>query len=201
MNNNENLIPLNSNPISLFDKWFDLAKKNEVNDPNAMGLTTISNDGKPSLRIVLLKSFSEKGFVFYTNSESKKGVAISYNKFVALNFYWKSIKKQIRIEGTASLISDKESDNYFRSRPTLSKISAWASSQSSTLSNRSELIDKTEKLKIKYINKNIPRPPYWNGYLVEPESIEFWQEMAYRLHDRVEYKRNSNGWLSKKLYP
>jgi len=200
MNNND-LISLNENPIDLFAKWYEEAKKNEVNDPNAMNLSTISKDHKPSSRIVLLKSFSINGFVFYTNTLSKKGNSLENNKYAALNFYWKSLLKQIRIEGEVTKVNDKEADEYFNSRPIDSKIGAWASLQSDYLKNRSELLKKVEIIKKKFTNKSIVRPPHWTGYLVIPNLIEFWQYMPHRLHDRVEYKKTKSGWESRNLYP
>tara|TARA_B100001105_G_scaffold160813_1_gene129394 strand:- start:102 stop:707 length:606 start_codon:yes stop_codon:yes gene_type:complete len=197
----ENLIDSNEDPIVLFGKWFEEAKQKEVKDPNAMNLATTSNNLKPSSRIVLLKSFDEKGFVFYTNSKSKKGNSIISNPHVALNFYWKSLFRQIRIEGMAKQVSENEADTYFNSRPKESKIGAWASKQSSNLKNRKELENKFAEYSQKYKNKIIPRPTYWTGFRVEPSLIEFWQDMPFRLHDRVEYKKSGKNWLTKRLYP
>ena len=199
--NNNNLISLNDDPIDLFAKWYEEAKKNEVNDPNAMNLATISKDNKPSSRIVLLKSFSVKGFIFYTNTLSKKGNSLENNKYAALNFHWKSLLKQIRIEGEVSKVNDNEADEYFNSRPIDSRIGAWASSQSDYLKNRSELLKKVEIIKEKFTNKSIVRPPHWTGYLVIPSLIEFWQNMPHRLHDRVEYIKTESGWKAQNLYP
>jgi len=166
-----------------------------------MNLATISNEGKPSSRIVLLKSYDENGFVFYTNSNSKKGKAIFSNTNVALNFHWKSLNKQIRIEGTVTIISDTEANNYYNSRPHGSKIGAWASLQSEELNNRNILINRVEDYKKKFQNKNVPRPSHWNGYLVKPNLIEFWQDMPFRLHDRLEFIKDKENWVSRKLYP
>ena len=199
--NNNNLISLNEDPINLFAKWYEEAKKNEVNDPNAMSLATISKDNKPSSRIVLIKSFSVKGFIFYTNTLSKKGNSLENNKYVALNFHWKSLLKQIRIEGEVSKVNDNEADEYFNSRPIDSRIGAWASSQSDYLKNRSELLKKVEIIKEKFTNKSIVRPPHWTGYIVIPSLIEFWQNMPHRLHDRVEYRKTESGWEARNLYP
>ena len=199
--NNNNLISLNKDPIDLFAKWYEEAKKNEVNDPNAMNLATISKDNKPSSRIVLLKSFSVKGFIFYTNTLSKKGNSLENNKYAALNFHWKSLLKQIRIEGEVTKVNVKEADEYFNSRPIDSRIGAWASSQSDYLKNRSELLKKIEIIKEKFANKSIVRPPHWTGYLVIPSLIEFWQNMPHRLHDRVEYRKTESGWEARNLYP
>ena len=195
------LIDSNEDPIILFGKWFEEAKQKEVKDPNAMNLATTSNNLKPSSRIVLLKSFDEKGFVFYTNSKSKKGNSIVSNPHVALNFYWKNLFRQIRIEGMAIQVSKNEADSYFNSRPKESKIGAWASQQSSNLKNRKELENKFAEYSQKYKNKIIPRPTYWTGFRVKPSLIEFWQDMPFRLHDRVAYKKSGKNWLTKRLYP
>ena len=199
--NNNNLISLNEDPINLFAKWYEEAKKTEVNDPNAMNLATISKDNKPSSRIVLIKSFSVKGFIFYTNTLSKKGNSLENNKYAALNFHWKSLLKQIRIEGEVSKVNDNEADEYFNSRSIDSRIGAWASSQSDYLKNRSELLKKVEIIKEKFTNKSIVRPPHWTGYIVIPSLIEFWQNMPHRLHDRVEYRKTESGWEARNLYP
>ena len=166
-----------------------------------MNLATVSKNNKPSSRIVLLKYFSNKGFEFYTNSLSKKGKSIDNNNNVALNFYWKSINKQIRIEGKVFKLEGYRSDEYFESRPTESKIGAWASSQSKFLKNRSELIKKFKEINKKFLNKAINRPVYWSGYIVVPKLIEFWNQKPYRLHDRVEYRKTRIGWQSKNLFP
>ena len=195
------LINAKEDPIILFSEWFEEAKQKEINDPNAMNLSTISESLMPSSRIVLLKSFDKNGFVFYTNVESKKGNSINLIPQVSLNFHWKSLLRQIRIEGIAKLVTNKEADEYFDSRPEGSKIGAWASEQSSELKTREELINKIKKYTEKYKEKIIPRPHYWTGFRVEPMLIEFWQDMPFRLHDRVEYKKNNNSWLIKRLYP
>ena len=198
---NNNLIPLNKDPIKLFAKWYALAKKYELEDFNAMNLATVSKNNKPSSRIVLLKYFSEKGFEFYTNSFSKKGRSIEYNNNVALNFYWKSVNRQIRIEGKVYKLETNRSDEYFKSRSNESKIGAWASSQSKLLKNRSELIKKFKEINKKFVNQTINRPVYWSGYIVIPQLIEFWNQKPHRLHDRVEYRKKRTGWESKNLYP
>ena len=195
------LINAKEDPIILFSEWFEEAKQKEINDPNAMNLSTISESLIPSSRIVLLKSFDNDGFVFYTNVESKKGNSINLNSQVSLNFHWKSLLRQVRIEGIAKLVTNKEADEYFDSRPEESKIGAWASDQSSELKTREELIYKIKKYTEKYKEKTIPRTLYWTGFRIEPLLIEFWQDMPFRLHDRVEYKKNNNSWLIKRLYP
>jgi len=196
----KDLIDFTLNPFELFTNWYDLAIETEINDPNAMTLSTISNN-KPSSRVVLLKSHDEKGFVFYTNSNSKKGKSISENNNIALNFHWKTQNRQIRIEGQAKIVSSEIADSYFNSRPRGSQIGAWSSNQSAELNARSELIDNIKKFEKKYEDQDIPRPSHWNGYLVKPQLIEFWQEMPFRIHDRVVYTLFNNKWKIKKLYP
>ena len=197
---NKDLIEVIKNPFNLFKKWYDLACKSEINDPNAMTLSTIFND-KPSSRMVLLKSYDKLGFVFYTNSNSKKGKSIDINNNVALNFHWKSQNRQVRVEGITNKVKSNVADLYFKSRPRESQIGAWSSSQSDKLSSRNELINNIEKFEKKFKGKDIPRPSFWNGYLVKPETIEFWQEMPFRIHDRVVYTNVNNSWDIKKLYP
>ena len=201
MNDTKQLINIEDDPLILFDIWFAEAKKKEINNPNAMNLVTVGTDLDPSSRIVLLKSHDTSGFVFYTNINSRKGINIKKNTKVALNFHWKSLLKQVGIEGNAKLVSDKEADEYYNSRDENSRIGAWASYQSSVLNNREELENNFQVYKKKYEGKKIPRPPNWSGYRVEPYAIEFWQEMPFRLHDRVEFIKSKKGWLGRKLYP
>ena len=196
----KDLIEHIKDPFVLFKKWYDLACKTEINDPNAMTLSTISND-QPSSRVVLLKSYDEIGLVFYTNSNSKKGKSIKENNNVALNFHWKTQNRQIRIEGIANIVSKEVADSYFKTRPRNSQIGAWSSNQSDDLSSRDELIKSIKEFEMKYKDKDIPRPSHWNGYLVMPNLIEFWQEMPFRVHDRVLYFKKDNSWKIKKLYP
>ena len=196
----KDLIEHIKDPFILFKKWYDLACKTEINDPNAMTLSTISNN-LPSSRVVLLKSYDEIGLVFYTNSNSKKGKSIKKNNNVALNFHWKTQNRQIRIEGNANIVSKEVADFYFKTRPRNSQIGAWSSNQSDDLSSRDELIKSIKDFEVKYKDKDIPRPSYWNGYLVMPNLIEFWQEMPFRVHDRVLYFKRDNSWKIKKLYP
>ena len=194
------LIEHTKDPFVLFKKWYDLACKTEINDPNAMTLSTISNN-QPSSRVVLLKSYDEIGLVFYTNSNSKKGKSIKENNNVALNFHWKTQNRQIRIEGIANIVSKEVADSYFKTRPRNSQIGAWSSNQSDDLSSRDELVKNIKDFEMKYKDKDIPRPSHWNGYLVMPNLIEFWQEMPFRFHDRVLYFKSDNSWKAKKLYP
>ena len=201
MNRNVLLTNTESDPINLFKNWFEEATISELNEPNAMNLSTISKDLKPSSRMVLLKDFSQSGFTFYTNLNSKKGESIIENPNVALNFHWKSLQRQVRIEGKAKKVLADEADQYYNSRAEDSKIGAWASNQSSELSSRAELENKVKYYKKKFENKKITRPSFWTGYRVEPDLIEFWHDMPFRLHDRLEYKKIKNVWISKKLYP
>ena len=196
----KDLIEHIKDPFVLFKKWYDLACKTEINDPNAMTLSTLSNN-QPSSRVVLLKSYDEIGLVFYTNSNSKKGKSIKENNNVALNFHWKTQNRQIRIEGIANIVSKEVADSYFKTRPRNSQIGAWSSNQSDDLSSRDELIKSIKDFEMKYKDKDIPRPSHWNGYLVMPNLIEFWQEMPFRFHDRVLYLKSDNSWKIKKLYP
>ena len=196
----KDLIDFTLNPFELFANWYDLAIETEINDPNAMTLSTISNN-RPSSRVVLLKSHDETGFVFYTNSNSKKGKSISENNYIALNFHWKTQNRQIRIEGQTEIVSSEIADSYFNSRPRGSQIGAWSSNQSAELNARSELIENIKKFEKKYEDQDIPRPPHWNGYFVKPQLIEFWQEMPFRIHDRIVYTLLNNKWEIKKLYP
>ena len=196
----KDLIENIKDPFVLFKKWYDLACKTEINDPNAMTLSTLSNN-QPSSRVVLLKSYDEIGLVFYTNSNSKKGKSIKVNNNVALNFHWKTQNRQIRIEGNANIVSKEVADSYFKTRPRNSQIGAWSSNQSDDLSSRDELVKNIKDFEMKYKDKDIPRPSHWNGYLVMPNLIEFWQEMPFRFHDRVLYLKSDNSWKIKKLYP
>ena len=196
----KDLIEFTKNPFDLFKKWYDLACETEINDPNAMTLSTVLNN-QPSSRVVLLKSHDENGFVFYTNSNSQKGKSIRKNNNIALNFYWKTQNRQIRIEGQADMVSAKVADSYFNSRPRGSQIGAWSSNQSDELATRNELIDNIKVFEKKYKDQDIPRPPHWNGYLVKPQLIEFWQGMPFRAHDRVVYTYADDSWKMNKLYP
>ena len=166
-----------ANPIVLFKKWFAVARKSEVNDSNASSLATSSSDGIPSVRMVLLKSLSDEGFVFYTNFNSKKGNDLNSNPNASMCFYWKSIRRQIRVSGKISVVDKKEADEYFSSRDYGSKISAWASSQSKVMNNRKEFLNKIKEFEKKFPDKNnVPRPPYWSGWRIIPNEIEFWLE-------------------------
>ena len=200
---NTQKIPDVSSPYTLFTQWFGMAKKAEPNNPNAMCLSTVNENGVPSSRMVLLKGYDSKGFVFYTNYESQKGQEILSTGKAALCFYWKTLQKQIRISGIVTSVSPEEADAYFSTRPRGSKIGAWASKQSSILKGgRTELEESIKKYEEKFgSGDDIPRPPHWSGFRVAPDSIEFWQEMPYRLHDRVFYEKSGKGWKTRRLYP
>jgi pyridoxamine 5'-phosphate oxidase len=193
--------PLATSPFAQFQDWMADAEKSEPNDPNAMTVGTATLDGRPSLRTILLKGVDERGFVFYTNKESRKGGELAVNQNVALLFHWKSLRRQIRVEGTVETVTGAEADAYFASRPRISRLGAWASQQSRPLANRTLLEERLAEMERRYPD-DIPRPIYWSGYRVLPEVFEFWQDMPYRLHDRTVYRRDETGaWGQTKLFP
>jgi|TARA_B100001250_G_C19814452_1_gene797516 pyridoxamine 5'-phosphate oxidase len=196
-----NKINKKSNPFVLFNEWYEEAKRKEIKNPNAMALSTIDSFNRPRTRMVLMKEINKKGIVFYTNSESYKGKQIDKNKNVSLCFYWKSLGKQIIIQGKINKINETESDQYFHSRDRKSKIGAWASDQSKILKKRSILEKRYNDFFKKFSGKEVSRPNYWNGYCVEPRTFEFWLERQNRLHERVEYKLNKAKWSRRFLYP
>ena len=190
-------------PIKLFEKWFDEAKKKEINDPNALALGTASKTGIPSVRMVLLKGFDNNGFVFYTNLNSQKGNELRDNPNATMCFHWKSLLRQIRIVGTLNLVDNKTADDYYNTRAYESRIGAWASKQSSILKNREELLDSLEIYRKKYKDKeNVPRPDHWSGWNLKPSSIEFWLDGDNRIHERLKYSLDkNNNWVKKLLSP
>ena len=192
---------LNANdPIELFKTWMNKAKETEPNDPNAFSLATADINGLPSVRIVLLKDFNENGFVFYTNLNSQKSLSLKKNPKAEMCFHWKSLLRQIRINGTVSEISEKEADDYYETRSYESRISAWASKQSEVLNSRKELIDSINKYKEKYNNeKNVPRPKHWSGWRLLPKEIEFWLNVENRIHERLKYSKDKNDNWNKLL--
>jgi pyridoxamine 5'-phosphate oxidase len=190
-----------SEPFDLFGKWLDMAKEKEINDPTAMNLATTSPDGKLSSRMVLLKDFDQEGFVFYTNLESKKGQQLADNNHVALNFHWKSLRKQVRIEGHAERVSDAEADTYYQSRPRGSRIGAWASEQSRPMEGMFILERRVAEFTAKFGVGEVPRPPHWSGFRVAPELIEFWSDGKFRLHERVVYNRDGETWTTERQFP
>ena len=190
------------NPIELFKEWFNEAKKAEINDPNVFTLATADKNGIPSARMILLKDYSQNGFVFYTNLNSKKGSDLKENPNASLCFHWKSLLRQIRITGKISKVSDVEADTYYKTRSYDSRIGAWASDQSSVMKSRTELLKKIEDFKKKYKDeKTLPRPKHWSGWCLNPTSIEFWLGDEYRIHERLRYKKNLKDWKKEILYP
>ena len=190
-------------PFKLFEKWFDEAKKNEINDPNALALGTASKTGIPSVRMVLLKGFDKNGFVFYTNLNSQKGNELKDNPNATMCFHWKSLLRQIRIVGTLKLVDHKTADDYYNTRAYESRIGAWASKQSSILKSREELLNTLEDFKKKYSDKkNVPRPKHWSGWNLKPSNIEFWLDGDNRIHERLKYTLNEkNVWTKNILSP
>lgn len=191
------------NPFSLFRDWFSDAEKEEINDPNAMCLSTVGADGMPSSRMVLLKDMDDRGFVFYTNLGSRKGQQLLKHPKAAVCFHWKSLRRQVRIEGFVEPVSDAEADEYFQSRPRGSRIGAWASKQSQPLESRFHLEKRVAEFTAKFNIGDIPRPDFWSGFRIKPVLIEFWMDQPFRLHDRLVYTRSGEGdnWKTERQFP
>ncbi len=193
---------LRPDPLAQFRGWFEDALAAGLHEPNAMTLATATPGGKPSARVVLLKGFDERGFVFYTNYEGRKGEELGRNPRAALVFYWGELERQVRIEGRASRVPERESDAYYASRPRGSRLGAWASEQSRPVEGREVLESRLRALEREYEGREVPRPPFWGGYRVEPEAVEFWQGRQNRLHDRIVYRRRgAGGWEIERLQP
>jgi pyridoxamine 5'-phosphate oxidase len=192
-----------TDPFGLFTEWFEDAKKSEPNDPNAMALSTVDDEGLPNVRMVLLKDFDDKGFVFYTNFESQKGQEILATGKAAVVFHWKSLRRQVRVRGLTEQVSDAEADAYFKSRPRDSRIGAWASQQSRPITKTLEFETAIAMNTARFGIADVPRPPHWSGIRIKPLSIEFWHDRPFRLHDRVVFRRGqaSGAWSKVRLYP
>ena len=186
--------------IDQFTTWWDEARKSDIDEVNAMTLATVSS-GKPSARIVLLKGYDKNGFIFFTNYQSNKGKELEENPNATLLFFWKELERQVRIEGLVEKISKEDSDAYFNSRPTGSKVGAWASAQSSVIANRETIEESFLSYSSKFKEGDIPRPPHWGGYIVKPAKIEFWQGRSSRLHDRLLYTKENGNWKIERLSP
>jgi len=192
---------VDSDPYRQFEKWFKKAEDVVQRLPNAMALATSAIDGTPSVRMVLLKEFDDHGFVFYTNYESRKAQELAVKPRASLLFYWTELGRQIRIEGTVTKVSREESEAYFRTRPLDSQLGAWASNQSEVIPGREVLEDRVKDLARQYEGRPVPTPPFWGGYRLVPESIEFWQEREGRLHDRLRYRKEGTVWVLERLSP
>jgi pyridoxamine 5'-phosphate oxidase len=190
-----------NDPLALFDSWFDEARSSEPELPEAMAVATSTPDGQPSVRMVLLKSHGPDGFVFFTNYASRKGEEIAANPNLALLFHWKSLRRQVRIEGNAQEVGVEEADAYFATRSRDSQLGAWASDQSRPLPDRATFEARYEEMKHKFDGQEVPRPPYWSGFRVVPEHFEFWTDMPHRLHERRVFTRSGGGWTQGLLYP
>ena len=187
-------------PVAQFEKWLDEAVRAQVNEPTAVNVATVGEDGRPQSRMVLLKEVNPQGFVFFTNYHSRKGRALAARPFTALTFFWPELERQVRIEGRVEKLSEAASDEYFASRPYASRIGAWASEQSSVIADKNVLVRRAAAVGLKH-PLNVPRPPHWGGFLVIPDRIEFWQGRPSRLHDRICYRLSDGLWIKERLAP
>lgn len=192
---------LQPDPVEMFRRWFAFARTARLHQPHAFSIATATPDGVPSSRMVLLKGFDERGFVFYTNYESRKGGELAANQKAAMLFFWSELHRQVRIEGTIARVTREESERYFHSRPRGSQLGAWASHQSRPLASRDELMRREKEFEDQYAGKEVPLPPYWGGFRLVPRTFEFWQGRAYRLHDRFVYTRMERSWPIQRLSP
>ena len=206
--NNKNLFGLDlcfedlDNPVDLFKNWIKKAEETEINDPNAVALGTADQKNQPSVRMVLLKGLSDRGFVFYTNFNSKKSSDLKINQQASMCFHWKSLRRQVRVIGKVEQVSEKEADDYFNSRPYKNRVSAWASSQSEKLKSRNVFLSKIKEFEMKYSDQNkVPRPPHWSGWRILPQAVEFWLDGEGRIHERLNYINNRDKWEKEILYP
>ncbi len=192
---------LDPDPIRQFHCWFEAATSSAIPEPNAMVLATAAADGRPSARVVLLRGYDDRGFVFFTNYDSRKGRELAANPHAALVFHWHDLERQVRVEGAVAQVTLEESDAYFQSRPASSRLGAWASRQSEVIAGREILEGRVRALELQYADSQIPRPEHWGGYRVVPTVLEFWQGRPSRLHDRLRYTRCEGGWLIERLAP
>ena len=199
--NGLNITDVLPSPFAQFRRWFDDALNAAVPEPNAMHVSTVTTEGRPDGRIVLLKDVSDAGFVFYTNYESRKGRELTHHPFATLTFFYPELERQIRIEGQVEKVSADESDAYFNSRPRGSQIGAWVSHQSVVIDSRAMLENRQRELEAQFMGQPVPRPPYWGGFRVVPDALEFWQGRPSRLHDRIRYRKDVENWLIERLSP
>jgi pyridoxamine 5'-phosphate oxidase len=192
---------MNNDPFSIFDSWFKEARETEPNDGNAMTIATVNANGQPSARMVLLKGHGPDGFIFYTNQQSRKAADIAANTKAAILFHWKSLRRQIRIEGSLSTVADTVADTYFATRSRDSQLGAWASDQSRPLDSRETFEARYAEMKAKFEGGDVTRPPHWSGYCLTPDHFEFWQDREHRLHERRTFDRDGDGWAKGMLYP
>ena len=192
---------LDPDPLKQFSYWMEMAVREGIPEPNAMDLSTVDESGRPSSRIVLLRTCDQRGFTFFTNYESRKGKDLLSNGFASLNFFWQQPARQVRVEGSVCKVSPEESDEYFSTRPRESQLGAWASSQSAYLNSRQELEEAILALEKEYEGREVPRPPHWGGFVLEPDRIEFWQGRPNRLHDRFLYEKTNDIWMVFRLFP